>query len=190
MDQWAEDTDFHMTIGSKLYVIPFSSWYLADSQQTCVQPTPDGMSGLLVGDVFFRQYIVEFDMIDANRPIIGMAPLNPHYQPIRKKQLDPAGLASEDAPSAAELAGSPLHPKSTKLILTKGNPKYYPKEHMEMLMEIDRIPIVNKQGTQYFMDVGIGTPRQTFTVIFDTVALFAHQLTTLFVNEGSFDLYG
>ena len=111
MDQWAEDTDFHMTIGSKLYVIPFSSWYLADSQQTCVQPTPDGMSGLLVGDVFFRQYIVEFDMIDANRPIIGMAPLNLHYQPIRKKQLDPAGLASEDAPSAAELAGSPLHPK-------------------------------------------------------------------------------
>ena len=49
-----------------------------------------------------------------------------------------------------------------------------------MLMEIDRIPIVNKQGTQYFMDVGIGTPRQTFTVIFDTVALFGYTLTTLF----------
>jgi hypothetical protein len=34
--------------------------------------------------------------------------------------------------------------------------------------QVDRIPIVNKKGTQYFMDVGIGTPRQTFTVIFDT----------------------
>ena len=33
---------------------------------------------------------------------------------------------------------------------------------------MDRIPIVNKKGTQYFMDVGIGTPRQPFTVIFDT----------------------
>ena len=28
--------------------------------------------------------------------------------------------------------------------------------------------MVNKKGTQYFMDVGIGTPRQKFTVIFDT----------------------
>ena len=33
---------------------------------------------------------------------------------------------------------------------------------------MDRIPVVNKKGTQYFMDVGIGTPRQKFTVIFDT----------------------
>ena len=33
---------------------------------------------------------------------------------------------------------------------------------------MDRIPIVNQQGTQYFMEVGLGTPRQAFTVIFDT----------------------
>ena len=39
---------------------------------------------------------------------------------------------------------------------------------MMMLAEVDRIPIVNKQGTQYFMDVTIGTPQQPFTVIFDT----------------------
>jgi hypothetical protein len=34
--------------------------------------------------------------------------------------------------------------------------------------QVDRIPVVNKKGTQYFMDVGIGTPKQKFTVIFDT----------------------
>lgn len=39
---------------------------------------------------------------------------------------------------------------------------------MMMLAEVDRIPIVNKQGTQYFMDVTLGTPQQPFTVIFDT----------------------
>jgi len=37
-----------------------------------------------------------------------------------------------------------------------------------LITQVDRIPIVNKKGTQYFMDVGIGTPRQPFTVIFDT----------------------
>lgn len=35
----------------------------------------------------------------------------------------------------------------------------YPAEHSEVLTQVDRIPIVNKKGTQYFMDVGIGTPR-------------------------------
>ena len=34
--------------------------------------------------------------------------------------------------------------------------------------QVDRIPVVNQKGTQYFMDVGIGTPKQKFTVIFDT----------------------
>ena len=35
-------------------------------------------------------------------------------------------------------------------------------------MQVDQIPIFNKKGTQYFMDLSIGTPRQPFTVIFDT----------------------
>ncbi len=54
---------------------------------------------------------------------------------------------SNVSPSKAEFAGSPLHLKSTKLTLIKGKPNYYPKEHMEMLTEIDSIS-VNKQGTQ------------------------------------------
>jgi hypothetical protein len=36
------------------------------------------------------------------------------------------------------------------------------------LTQVDQIPIFNKKGTQYFMDVGVGTPKQPFTVIFDT----------------------
>ncbi len=51
-------------------------------------------------------------------------------------------LELEDvALSKAEFAGSPLHLKSTKLILTKGKPNYNPKERMEMLTEIDRPPV-------------------------------------------------
>lgn len=158
VDNWKEHTSFYLTIGHKLYEIPYSSWYLADSEQTCVQPTPDGMDGLLIGDVFFREYIVEFDMINENKPILGMAPLNKLYRPVQAKTVDFAGLKEDKA----------KEPTSTKLILTKGHDKMYHKEHFTMLAEIDRIPIVNKQGTQYFMDVTIGTPPQPFTVIFDT----------------------
>lgn len=106
---------------------------------------------------FFREYIVEFDMRNQNAPVIGIAPLNKHYSPVRDKQLDYAGLKANNDPS------------STKLILKKGHDKAWRQpQHTTMLMEIDRIPVVNKQGTQYFMDVKIGTPYQPFTVIFDT----------------------
>lgn len=44
----------------------------------------------------------------------------------------------------------------------------FPAEHTERLTQVDQIPIFNKKGTQYFMDVGVGTPKQPFTVIFDT----------------------
>jgi hypothetical protein len=157
VDQWAEGTSFWITIDGRAREIPFSSWYLADSDQTCVQPSPEGMEGLLVGDVFFREFIVEFDMRNQNAPVIGIAPLNKHYTPVRARQLDNAGLKE------------PQDPSSTKLILKKGHDKAWKQpEHTTMLMEIDRIPVVNKQGTQYFMDVKIGTPYQPFTVIFDT----------------------
>ena len=173
VDQWAEDTSFFLTIHGKKYEIPYSSWYLADSEQTCVQPTPDGMDGLLVGDVFFREYIVEFDMINQNAPIIGIGQLNKHYQPVRAKTLDYSGLKEDGKTALAyDLKEEERHeakaPKISKLMLTRGHDKSYPAQHTMMLAEIDRIPIVNKQGTQYFMDVTIGSPQQPFTVIFDT----------------------
>jgi hypothetical protein len=55
-----------------------------------------------------------------------------------------------------------------KLHMLRGAEVMYPATHEEKLTQVDRIPIVNKKGTQYFMDVGIGTPKQKFTVIFDT----------------------
>ncbi len=75
---WKKGRSFWLDIGQKTWEIPFSSWYLAETDQTCVQPSPAGMQGLLIGDVFFREYIVEFDMT-GRRPIIGIAPLNKNY---------------------------------------------------------------------------------------------------------------
>jgi hypothetical protein len=148
----AQGKNFYITIGNKEWEIPFESWYLAETDQTCVQPSPEGMQGLLVGDVFFRQYVVEFDMT-GSKPIIGIAPLNKAYQLVQQPSL--ASFELDKAPKS-------------KLTLLRGDEIMYPAEHSEVLTQVDRIPIVNKKGTQYFMNVGIGTPRQEFTVIFDT----------------------
>ncbi len=150
---WDEDTSFWVTIGGKTFEIPYSSWFLAETKQTCVQPAPAGMQGLLIGDVFFREYMVEFDMVDEGRPIIGIAKLNKAYRPVR----------------TAELGYYKLHqaPRQ-KLHMLRGEETMYSAEHSEKLDQVDQIPIFNKKGTQYFMDVAIGTPTQPFTVIFDT----------------------
>lgn len=111
------------------------------------------MQGLLVGDVFFREYMVEFDMGDESRPIIGIAKLNKAYQPVTANELGYFKL--QQAPR-------------NKLTLLKGEETMYPAEHSTRLDEVDQIPIFNKKGTQYFMDLSIGTPKQAFTVIFDT----------------------
>jgi hypothetical protein len=111
------------------------------------------MQGLLIGDVFFRSFMVEFDMTQRERPIIGMAPLNLNYKPVRAAEI-----------GTYELHHAPI----TKLQLLRGEETMFPAEHTERLTQVDQIPIFNKKGTQYFMDVGVGTPKQPFTVIFDT----------------------
>jgi len=111
------------------------------------------MQGLLIGDVFFRSFMVEFDMTQRERPIIGMAPLNLNYKPVQKSEI-----------GTYELHHAPI----TKLQLLRGEETMFPADHTERLTQVDQIPIFNKKGTQYFMDVGVGTPKQPFTVIFDT----------------------
>eukprot|EP00287_Rhodomonas_sp_CCMP768_P004017 CAMPEP_0196725490 /NCGR_PEP_ID=MMETSP1091-20130531/7044_1 /TAXON_ID=302021 /ORGANISM="Rhodomonas sp., Strain CCMP768" /LENGTH=568 /DNA_ID=CAMNT_0042067781 /DNA_START=17 /DNA_END=1723 /DNA_ORIENTATION=- len=149
---WRSDKSFYLKIAQKTYEIPASSWFLWETQQTCVQPSPSGMQGLLIGDVFFREFVVEFDMTE-DRPYLGIAPLNKAYNPVTANQL------SEYAIDVA--------PKD-KMSLAKGKQTMYEAEHSDETVEVDRIPIVNSMGTQYFMDVAIGSPKQEFTVIFDT----------------------
>ena len=150
---WARDKSFYVTIGGQQFKVPYSSWFLERTNQTCVQPSPEGMQGLLIGDVFFRSYMVEFDMSDKLRPVIGIARLNLGYAPVQSSELD---YYHEHR--------APLQ----KLRLLKGEETMFPSEHTTRLREVDQIPIFNKKGTQYFMDLSIGTPRQQFTVIFDT----------------------
>ena len=150
---WAKDKSFYLRIGGKLHEVPFSSWYLSRTNQTCVQPSPAGMQGLLIGDIFFRSYMVEFDMEDERRPIIGIAKLNTLYRPVATQLMSYYNIHEVPA---------------QKLALLRGEETMYPSEHALRLEQVDQIPIFNKKGTQYFMDVAVGTPPQKFTVIFDT----------------------
>merc|ERR1711865_1293919 len=77
---------------------------------------------------------------------------NLNYKPVRNAAL-----------GTYELHHAPI----TKLQLLRGEETMFPAEHTERLTQVDQIPIFNKKGTQYFMDVGVGTPKQPFTVIFD-----------------------
>jgi hypothetical protein len=100
-----------------------------------------GMQGLLIGDVFFRSYMVEFDMSSKERPTIGIGLQNPGYTPISKGQL---GLFKIDE--------APLQ----RLMLLRGEETMYSAEHSARLREVDQVPIFNKKGTQYFMDISVG----------------------------------
>lgn len=97
--------------------------------------------------------MVEFDMEDERRPIIGIAKLNANYQPV-----------NANAMSNYDLHRTPVQ----KLSLLRGEETMYPASHSTLLEQVDQIPIFNKKGTQYFMDVAVGEPAQKFTVIFDT----------------------
>ena len=120
-DLWDEGTSFWVTIGGKTFEIPFESWFLAETNQTCVQPSPEGMEGILIGDVFFREYMVEFDMEDESRPVIGVAKLNKKYTPVTGALLGYYNL--QQAPR-------------TKLQLLRGEETMFPAEHSKRLDEV------------------------------------------------------
>lgn len=142
-----ERKPFHLNIDGNWVSIPWEVWYLRDSEQTCVQRTPAMFPGILIGDVLFRRYLVQFDLTDKQRPILGIAPQNPQYSPVR--------VVMNNKYPMTKLA-------TQKVIPEDGGTK------LASVESLSRIPVYNKQETQYFINVSIGTPRQQFTIIFDT----------------------
>jgi len=150
VDAPAVRADFHLNLGGREFVIPFDTWYLSDTNQSCVQKAPPGFPGLLIGDVFFRRYVVMFDLSRYPEMIlIGMAERNPDY-----KVLD----FYEPARKLPKVVAS----KRPFLNVSRHPPGY------DVPFASDRIPVYNQLETQYFINISVGTPRQSFTVIFDT----------------------
>mmetsp|Transcript_3454 Transcript_3454/g.8250 ORF Transcript_3454/g.8250 Transcript_3454/m.8250 type:complete len:549 (-) Transcript_3454:117-1763(-) len=144
---------FFVNIAGREYEIPFSDWYItqgSDSDQSCVQRMPGGMPMVLVGDVLFRRFVVMFDLTTFPGPVtIGIAKRNPDYK-LASKHEYVTKIAAHKHPAQVI--------SETKAI----SPKYH------AAIASDRVPVVNHENTQYFVNVSIGTPRQKLPVIFDT----------------------
>jgi len=144
---------FYIDMDGHTIEIPHSVWFLADSNQTCVQKTPANFPGILIGDVLFRKYLVEFDMTQEGSPALGLAPLNPNYIPTTR-------------PSAGKFTMLKNSPSSTKIPAIQNNGR-----RLGMLARTEgltRLPVRDKHETQFFINVSVGTPPQKRLVIFDT----------------------
>jgi hypothetical protein len=64
--------------------------YVKAVQQSCVQQTPEGFPGIILGDVLFRTHVVMFDLtLFPLTILLGIAKQNPNYR--LPSQMQPSG---------------------------------------------------------------------------------------------------
>jgi hypothetical protein len=145
----AVKSSFHLNIAGTIFEISYDDWWLQVSNQSCVQKAPPGFQGMLVGDVLFRRYLVMFDLRHyPDTVVIGIGKQSASYIPAKKHTRIGKLAASKRLPAAVSTVHAP--------------PGY------KVPYARDRLPVINQEMTQYFVNVTVGTPKQTFTVIFDT----------------------
>ena len=74
--------------------------------------------------------MVEFDMADENRPIIGIAKLNLEFSPVQSSVLRDYQLRRSSV---------------QRLKLLQGEETMFPAHHLQCLDQVDQIPIWNKK---------------------------------------------
>ena len=95
------------------------------------------------------RYVVMFDLRHyPETVVIGIGQQDPSYIPAKKHSTISKLSARKRAPLSVAATHAP--------------PGY------RMPYARDRLPITNQEMTQYFVNVTVGAPKQTFTVIFDT----------------------
>eukprot|EP00286_Rhodomonas_abbreviata_P021981 CAMPEP_0181308922 /NCGR_PEP_ID=MMETSP1101-20121128/11737_1 /TAXON_ID=46948 /ORGANISM="Rhodomonas abbreviata, Strain Caron Lab Isolate" /LENGTH=505 /DNA_ID=CAMNT_0023415369 /DNA_START=6 /DNA_END=1520 /DNA_ORIENTATION=- len=137
-------SNVYMVVDGKELTIPYKDLLISGTNKPCVRGSPPLQQGsIILGDVLFRTYAVLFDMEGASRespPTIGLAQINPKYK-----------IIPESSPIV------PVHELGAPLV------------RMHVHRGVDKLPIEdNKKGTQYFVQLTIGTPPQLFKLAFDT----------------------
>jgi hypothetical protein len=88
----ASRDSFFIDLDGTEYEIPFDVWYVAAVQQSCVQQTPQGFPGIILGDVLFRTHVVLFDLsLFPLTILIGIAKQNKAYR--LPSPVHPSGAA-------------------------------------------------------------------------------------------------
>uniref|UniRef100_A0A6U2CCJ1 Peptidase A1 domain-containing protein n=2 Tax=Hemiselmis andersenii TaxID=464988 RepID=A0A6U2CCJ1_HEMAN len=137
-----------LEIGGYHFSIPFDEWWLEADNRPCIQSSPDAFMGVLLGDVFFRSLVVQFDLTHPTIPVIGLAPRNPEYHPVRP--------------------GSDWEKHKPKNGFDFGIPEGFDGSDAAASSAIDKVPLDTGLQTQIFVTISVGTPRQHFKVILDT----------------------
>jgi len=137
-------SNVYMTVEGRELTIPYQDLLISGTDKPCVRGSPPLQQGaVILGDVFFRRYAVLFDMSDTSAhaaPSIGLAEISPKYKIIPES--------------------SPVIP-----VTELGTPLM----RMHVHRGVDKLPIEdNNKGTQYFVQLTIGTPPQLFKLAFDT----------------------
>eukprot|EP00286_Rhodomonas_abbreviata_P009094 CAMPEP_0181317614 /NCGR_PEP_ID=MMETSP1101-20121128/16565_1 /TAXON_ID=46948 /ORGANISM="Rhodomonas abbreviata, Strain Caron Lab Isolate" /LENGTH=540 /DNA_ID=CAMNT_0023425025 /DNA_START=192 /DNA_END=1814 /DNA_ORIENTATION=+ len=192
MSLMSQGSPIYVTIDTHQFEIPFKSWWLDPNSAPCIQRTPDGFEGVLLGDVLFRALVVMFDLSHPQSPVIGLAPRNPLYRLVETEcshvndfkgcvDLDGGGGGrvtkmrmekrrkggGESGVRKAEeqlawLQKKAMHRAGGRDV---GFPDLSPSGGDKLLT---KVPVDFYEQTQYFINVSLGTPRQVRTVILDT----------------------
>ena len=122
-------SNVYMTVNGEEMVLPYESLLITGTDKPCVRGSPPLQQGsIILGDVFFRNYAVLFDMEHSSRvepATIGVAKINANYKII---------------------------PESTPIIPV--NELGEPLVRMHVHRAVDKLPIEdNSQGTQYFVQL-------------------------------------
>jgi hypothetical protein len=151
-----QDQSFWLDIDGHWLEIPHSVWYLEASRQTCIQRTPSTFDGILIGDVLFRRYLVEFDMSQSGPSVLGIAPLNLTYLPTKQPMVNGFKIERDG------------HAQHKQVLETNSGARLAMMADSKAAEPLTRIPIMDKDQTQFFINISIGTPGQSRRVIFDT----------------------
>ena len=134
--------------GTATFDIPFDAWWLESDDRPCIQASPPGFMGILLGDVVFRALVIQFDLTHPTVPIIGLGQRNRHYRPVR--------WGSNWAHH------KPRHDNDF------GIPEGFDDGNHLSSGVVDKVPLDTGISTQIFVNVSVGTPRQPMKVILDT----------------------
>lgn len=85
MSLMSQGSPIYVTVDTHQFEIPFEAWWLEPNSTPCIQRTPEGFEGVLLGDVLFRALVVMFDLSHPQTPVIGLAPRNPLYRLVEKE---------------------------------------------------------------------------------------------------------
>ena len=136
------------------FEIPKSAWWLDQTQEACIESSPAGMNGLLIGDVFFREYLVQFDVSAPDKTVIGIGKLRHDYHPV--KELEQRRVVNVDASSqslAQTLHVMPAFKKSGRTLtqrpVTRLAALQSPVTGLSSDVLLDDMPVFNRHGTQY-----------------------------------------